>query len=187
MKNPFRRRTTTMQNEESPMNEQDYEGTMEGGETTTELSEQIAQLQQENQALREKALRAIAELENFRRRSQQEVQSTIQYANERLLRELLPVVDDINRSVEAGNQSKDFDSFFQGVAMVRDKVMRLLESQGVKPIQAVGAPFDIAQHDALLRQPSEAPEDTVVGEIETGYTYGDRVLRHAKVIVSAGS
>lgn len=176
-----------MQNEDSPMNEQDYEGTMEGGEATAELSEQIAQLQQENQALREKALRAIAELENFRRRSQQEVQNTIQYANERLLRELLPVVDDINRSVEAGGQSKDFDSFYQGVSMVRDKVMRLLESQGVKPMNTVGTPFDVALHEALLRQPSEAPEDTVVGELEIGYTYGDRVLRYAKVIVSAGS
>lgn len=176
-----------MQNEELPMNEQEHEGAFEGGDATVELSEQILQLQQENQALREKTLRAIADLENIRRRSQQEAQNTIQYANERLLRELLPVVDDINRSVEAGGQSKDFDSFYQGVAMVRDKVMRVLESQGVKPMKVVGTTFDVAQHEALLRQPSEAPEDTVVGEIETGYTYGERVLRHAKVIVSAGS
>ncbi|KXK57220.1 MAG: nucleotide exchange factor GrpE [Chlorobi bacterium] len=176
-----------MQNEESPMNEQEREETFEGGEAAVEVFEQIAQLQQENQALREKVLRSVAEVDNVRRRSQQESQNIIQYANERLLRELLPVVDDINRSVEAGAQNKDFDSFYQGVMMVRDKVMRVLESQGVKPMNVVGIPFDLSQHEALLRQPSEAPEDTIVGEIETGYTYGDRVLRHAKVIVSAGS
>ena len=71
--------------------------------------------------------------------------------------------------------------------MIDGKFQKLLESHGVKKIETVGQDFDVHLHDALLRQPSDAPEGTVIGELEPGFTYGDKVLRHAKVIVSAGS
>jgi len=164
--------------------EMETSGENGGGEG---LEERLAALQQENQRLRDQAIRAVADLENFRRRAQQEREQFIQYANERLLQSMLPVIDDFQRSVESGGQSRDFESFYQGVSMIHDKLFKILESQGVRKIETVGRPFDVELHEALMRQPSEAPEDTVISELEPGYTYGDRVLRHAKVIVSAGS
>ncbi len=147
----------------------------------------IAALEADVARLRDQALRAVADLENFRRRAQAERIQLIEYANERLLRELLPMVDDLHRSVESGAQSTDYQSFYQGVVMISDKVRKLLEAQGVTRIETVGQPFDVNLHEALMRQPSDAPEDSVISELEPGYKFGDRVLRHAKVIVSAGS
>lgn len=147
----------------------------------------IEALEDEKNRLRDQALRAVADLENFRRRAMAERQQIIEYANERLLRELLPIVDDFTRSVESGSQTRDFDGFFQGVTMISGKLLKLLEQQGVKKIETAGMEFDVNLHEALMRQPSDAPEDTVISELEPGYMYGDRVLRHAKVIVSAGT
>jgi molecular chaperone GrpE len=156
-------------------------------ESNPQGGDRIASLEQENQRLRDQALRAVADLENFRRRAVTEREQLVMYANERLLRSLLPIVDDFQRSVESGEQTKDFNSFFQGVSMINDKLKRLFEAQGITRIETVGEPFNVELHEALMRQPSEAPEDTVIAELEPGYRYGDRVLRHAKVIVSAGS
>jgi len=149
--------------------------------------ERIAALEQETVRLRDAALRAVADLDNYRRRAQAEREQIVQYGNERLLRAILPIVDDFQRSVDSGSQTPDFQSFFQGVSMINEKLKRTLEAQGVKKIDTVGQPFSVDLHEALMRQPSDAPEDTVITELEPGYLYGDKVLRHAKVIVSAGS
>lgn len=151
------------------------------------LEERLNTLEQENQRLRDQAIRAVADLDNFRRRAMQERDQVVQYANERLLKAVLPIVDDFKRSVESGEQSKDFQGFYQGVSMIYDKLRKILDAQGVTRIEPVGQPFNVELHEALMRQPSDAPEDTVISELEPGYMYGDRVLRHAKVIVSAGS
>jgi molecular chaperone GrpE len=161
--------------------------TAEADATAEKEGDRLTTLEQENQRLRDQALRAVADLENFRRRSVTERDQLVMYANERLLRSLLPIVDDFQRSVESGEQTKDFESFFQGVSMINEKVKKLLEAQGVTKIETVGEPFNVELHEGLMRQPSDAPEDTVIAELEPGYRYGDRVLRHAKVIVSAGS
>lgn len=160
---------------------------MEAGSGEPTPEERITALEADNQRLRDQALRAVADLDNFRRRAAQEREQIIQFANDRLLRALLPIIDDFQRSVESGSQTSDYQSFYQGVAMISDKLARMLESQGVKKIPTVGEHFDVNLHEALMRQPSDAPEDTVISELEPGYTYGDKVLRHAKVIVSAGS
>lgn len=151
------------------------------------LEERLAALEQENQRLRDQAIRAVADLENFRRRAAQERDQVVLYANERLLKAVLPIVDDFHRSVESGEQNKDFQSFYQGITMIYDKLRKILDAQGVRKIETTGEPFSVDLHEALMRQPSDAPEDTVISELEPGYMYGDRVLRHAKVIVSAGS
>ncbi len=174
-----------------PIDDADERGQKNGGQAEAgqieQLEGRIAELTQENQQLKDQTLRSLAELENFRRRTQQEREQIVLYGNERLLRELLPILDDFQRSVEAGAQTKDFDNFYTGISMIRDKVRRTLEAQGVKRMEVIGQPFDVNFHEALLRQPSDAPEDTVIGELEPGYMYGDRVLRHAKVIISDGS
>lgn len=183
-----------MSNRDIPINEndkraeQDLVDTNEGIQhDVAKLEAQVAELERECQQQRDRSLRAVADLENVRRRAEQERYQTIQYANEKLLKELLPIVDDFRRSVQAGEQTKDFDAFYKGVVMVSDKIGKILDNLGVKKIDVVGQPFDVNLHEALMRQPSDAPEDTVVAELEPGYMYGERVLRHAKVIVSAGN
>lgn len=152
-----------------------------------ELERRIAELEADNQQLRDKALRAVAEVENVRRRSESERQQTLEYANEQLLRQILPIVDDFERTVAAGQQTKDVDALYRGVEIVYANLRKALERIGVRRMDTVGQPFDVHLHEAIMRQPSEAPEDTVITDVEAGYTYHDRVLRHAKVIISAGS
>lgn len=167
--------------------EVEREQTSEAGEDQNTDAAELARLREENVKLRDQALRSLAEVENVRRRSAAERESVIQYANEGLLRELLPIVDDFRRSVESGEKARDFEPFFQGISMINDKFSRLLEQRDVKRITTVGEEFNVELHEALMRQPSDAPEGTIVGEIEPGYTYGGKVIRHARVIVSAGS
>lgn len=151
----------------------------------TMLEARVKELEQESETLREQRLRAIADLDNTRRRAEQDVLTTVQYANENLLKKLLPIVDDFERSVENVPEDKGNDPFVQGVMMIRNKMVRLLEEEGVEKIAAAGEPFDVNLHEALMRQPSDQPENTVVQELEPGYMYKGKVLRHAKVIVSA--
>jgi len=159
---------------------------LSGQSPPEDAEDEMERLRQENGKLRDQALRALAEVENVRRRAALDREVITQYANEGLFRDLLPIVDDFRRSVESGEKARDFEPFFQGIQMINDKLGRLLEGRGVTLIPTVGEPFSVEFHEALMRQPSDAPEDTVIGEIEPGYTFGDRVLRHAKVIVSAG-
>lgn len=151
------------------------------------LEQRIAELEAENQQLRDKALRAVAEVENIRRRAESERRQTLEYANEQLLRQILPIVDDFERSVESAAQTTDVEAYRKGVEIVHANLQKTLERIGVKRMKAVGEPFDVHLHEAIMRQPSDAPEDTVITDVEPGYTYHDRVLRHAKVIISAGS
>lgn len=150
------------------------------------LEDRIAALEAENQQLRDKALRAVAEVENVRRRAESERMQTLEYANERLLKEILPIVDDFERSIDAGGKARDFESFFRGVEMINGNLAKVLERVGVRRMDPIGKPFDVHLHEAVMRQPSDAAEDTVIAVVEAGYTYHDRVLRHAKVIIAAG-
>lgn len=154
--------------------------------SSEELANRVKELEAENQQLRDKALRSVAELENLRRRAEAERQQTMEYANEQLLRQLLPIVDDFERSVESGGSTTDFESYYRGISMIHSNLAKLFERVGVKRMETVGQLFDVHLHEAVMRQPSAAPEDEVVAEVEPGYMYHDRVLRHAKVIISAG-
>lgn len=155
--------------------------------TIAMLEDRISTLEGENEGLRDQRLRAIAELDNARRRADQDVMNTVRYASADVLKKILPIVDDFVRSVDSGAENKDFNSFYEGIVLIKNKLMKLLDDEGVKRIEAVGTPFNVEFHEALMRQPSDQPEDTVVTELEPGYIYKDKVIRHAKVIVSAGS
>lgn len=178
------------QNENTRQNSDTNESASGGTTIPIDGGAENASTEEEVAKLRDQLLRTAADFDNYRRRARSEQEQLIQYGNERLLRALLPFVDDLRRSVESGEKveerSREFESFFQGVSMIADKVMRLLESQGVERIETVGKPFDVNLHEALLHQPSDEPEGTIIAELEPGYTYGDRVLRHARVMVSAG-
>ena len=131
-------------------------------------------------------LRALAEQQNVVRRRRQEMESSVQYAQESLVKDLLPVLDDFERALKAMDGAVS-DSMRAGVALVYDRLVRILTAQGLEPIRPLGEPFDPTLHDAIAQDPApdHAP-GTVVEVAQPGYRFKSRVLRHAKVVV-AGS
>lgn len=145
----------------------------------------VEDLEKSVNQLKDQLLRKAAEFENYKKRTENDISATIQYANERLLEELLPVIDDFERSLKMGKGARDFETLFSGVGLIYQKFLKVLEAQGMKPYESIGKPFDTAFHDALLQISKEGvPPHTVVEEVEKGYMLNNKVLRHAKVIVS---
>lgn len=151
--------------------------TASGDALETALSESVQ--------LRDQLLRKIAEFENFKRRTRDEKDQLMKYGAEGVLLDLLPVIDDFERSIAASKEHGDALSIAQGVEIIYAKFMRVLENRGLRPMDAAGKPFDVDFHDALLQVPSaEVDPGTVLDVVEKGYLLHDRVIRHAKVTVS---
>jgi molecular chaperone GrpE len=159
-----------------------------GPETSVEAAEGSS-LITELERLRDREdelLRALAEQQNVVRRRRQEMESSVQYAQESLVRDLLPVLDDFERALQAMGEAAS-DSMRAGVGLVYDRLVRILTAQGLEPIRPIGEPFDPTLHDAIAQQPLPGtPPGTVIEVAQPGYRLRGRVLRHAKVVV-AGS
>ncbi|HRK72695.1 MAG TPA: nucleotide exchange factor GrpE [Rhodothermales bacterium] len=159
-----------------------------------EKDQQIAVLQEELGQMKDMLTRQVADFQNYRRRMEQESSRQKQFGREEVLVGFLEVYDDFRRSmdaaekVEAQAQSQPaFNALKSGVALIFENFGKQLSRLSVEAIPAVGHPFDENLHEALMQQP--APEGTESGivlmELQTGYKIGDRVIRHAKVIVAA--
>ena len=145
----------------------------------------IEELQKENKELQERLLRRMAEFENYKRRTENEQMNLIKFAAEGFIVDMLPIYDDLERSLNHVDEENK-DSLIQGLKMVFDKFGKVLEKQGVKRIDAKEKEFDINFHEALMRQESkDFPPDTVINVLDNGYMYKDKVIKHAKVVVSA--
>jgi len=131
-------------------------------------------------------MRAAAELENYKKRTLQERSRLLKYRNEDLLRDLLSVKDNLDRALAYCNRVERSDSVAEGVCMISNMFEDILTRYGVKPIEALGKPFNPEFHEALAKQPvaGKAP-NLVIEQLEKGYLYQDRLLRPAKVVVSA--
>ena len=157
------------------------------------LREEVEELKEERDEFNERMLRKAADLENLRRRMDREKRRRHEAGKVTVLESMLEVLDDFERSLEAARELDDaedaesaYESLKGGVEMVFRKFQDELESLGVEPIEAEGEPFDEQLHEAMMRQPSEEAEPgTVLQEIQKGYTMGDRVLRHSRVVVAA--
>jgi molecular chaperone GrpE len=151
----------------------------------TNFEEKITQLEQEVVELKDKLLRKAAEFENYKRRTENDQINLITFAAESFIQKLLPVIDDFERSLGHVEEAQDITAIKQGLKLIYDKLMKVLDEQGVKKIEAIGNPFDVDYHEALMQRPDDSVEPhTVVDEMEKGYTYKDKVIRHAKVVVS---
>jgi len=129
--------------------------------------------------------RLQADFDNYRKRTQKEKTELIKYASERLVGELLPVLDNFDRAVSAAKVNPDFTSFSQGVEMILRQMQAALSKEGLKAMDAVGRPFDPNLHEAVLRVASdEHPENTVVEELQKGYYLKEKVIRPSMVTVS---
>lgn len=152
------------------------------------FEEKVKQLENEVSELKDMLLRKAAEFENYKRRTENDQLNLLKYAAENFIIKLLPVIDDFERSLLHIDNAKDGQSIKEGIKMVYEKMMKVFDEQGVKPIDSVGKPFDVNFHEALMQRKDENVEPhTVLEELEKGYMYKDKVIRHAKVIVSEDS
>lgn len=182
--------------EEHPDVETSAEVVSAGGDEQTDeqLEEQIdpkeeaERLQAELAEADNRVLRAQAELENFRKRVYRQMDEERKYADLPLLRDLLPVIDNLERAIEAAEQNENSSSLLEGVKMVAQQFSAVLEQHHCKRIDAKGETFDPHLHEALAKQPSEeCPAGCVVDVMQVGYELHDRVVRPSQVFVSAGA
>lgn len=145
----------------------------------------LAELEGELRKAREDHLRAVADLQNFRRRTNEERVTQLQFANEGLVTEILPVLDNFERATGCEIESEAGRSLLRGICMVEQQLRDVLTRFGVERIATVGEFFDPAQHDAVERVlTNEVCEGTIVGEVEPGYSLNGRLVRPAKVKVA---
>ena len=129
-------------------------------------------------------MRAVAELDNYRKRAVREKADAIKYGNENLLRDILPLVDGMDRALEHACNSDDFEAFKKGLKMLHEQLLCCLKKHGVEMIDTAGKDFDPNVHEAMMQVESDEHEDSqVVSEFERGYLLNGRLLRPAKVSV----
>jgi molecular chaperone GrpE len=157
----------------------------ENSNQSENLEDKISVLEQEVNQYKELALRKAAEFENYKRRTENDQLNLLKYAAESLIIKLLPTVDDLERSLEHMTEETDAQKIKEGIQLVYNKFVKILDEQGIKKIESIGKPFSVEFHEALMQRADDSvPPHTVIDELETGYMYKDRVIRHAKVIVS---
>ena len=153
---------------------------------TTSPEAQLEDLRRQLDDKQDRLLRALAEADNSRRRAQRDRDEYVKYANESLLRDLIPVLDNLDRALESARATAGASSVVTGVELIQRELLRVLERAGVTRYSAVGQPFDPSRHEAIARVVStEAAPDTVVNETAPGYLLNSRVLRPALVAVAA--
>src|SRR5271167_4728981 len=152
------------------------------------LRAQIAEKDKEIAELKDKYLRALADSENARKRIRQQSEESIRIQRESILRDLLPIIDNLERALAAAREGTDAKTILDGVEMTVRALLDFLRGQGVTPIQSVGQSFDPNRHEAVDHVASQAhPPNTVVDEFHRGYLIGERVLRPARVSVAKGT
>ena len=148
-----------------------------------QLEEQIRLKDDELLKQKDTFLREKAELDNFKKRLVKEKEDFVQFANERLLKEVIQIEDNMERAMTASNAT--LESLQEGVEMIQKQFATFLKNQKVKPIEALGKPFDPNLHEVLNQQESEEHEEnTVIQEYSKGYTLNGRILRSAKVVIA---
>jgi molecular chaperone GrpE len=164
----------------------DHETPEKSADPITELEEQLASAQEEAKTTYDRYLRVSAEFDNYKKRILRETSDSRKYANERLLKELLSVVDNLERALTVSKESGSAtDSLIDGVEMTLEELLKIFDKFAVKPIEARGKPFDPTYHQAMGQEKTDKhPENTITQEFQKGYTYHDRLLRPAMVIVA---
>lgn len=152
--------------------------------TNKHLTE-IKKLKEENTLLKDQLLRKTAEFDNFKKRTEREFYDRVQNANEKLITELLPVLDDMERALDHAVQSKQVGSNLEGSELIYKKLLGIIERQGLEKLPGEGEEFDPEKHDALMQVEKDGVKSgTIVEEHLKGYTLNDKVIRHSQVIVA---
>jgi molecular chaperone GrpE len=151
----------------------------------SEVIDNVADKEAEIAALNDKYLRLYSEFENYKKRSIKDRVDQTRMAAADVFLSFIPVIDDLERALKSTEDAKDLQSVKEGVALIYAKVKNLTASKGLKPMDAVGKPFDAELHDAIANVPveDESKKGKVIEEVEKGYFLNDKVIRYAKVIV----
>lgn len=173
---------------EEEVNDSTQGQTQNEEETNTESEENSVKGEQSPEDkyndLNDRFLRLYAEFDNYRKRTNKEKMDIISNANEKLLLDLVPTIDDFERAIENNEKSDDIDSIKEGFNLIYNKFKTTLEAKGLKQMQAKGEAFNSELHEAIANLPSDAKmKGKVIDDIEKGYFLNDKVIRFAKVIV----
>jgi molecular chaperone GrpE len=161
------------------------EVTPEGEGDLAELHRQLTEKTQEAEENYARLLRLAADMENLKKRQERERADLLQFANENLVKELLPVVDNLERALDHGRQLKGPKALMEGLELVHQGFLKALERFGVTPFDSVGQPFDPAFHNAMMQEEApNAPDGSVIKELQKGYLMHQRLLRPAMVAVA---
>ena len=169
------------------MNEPQENGPMRADEPVGPSPEaQLEELRRQLDDKQDRLLRALAEVDNIRRRAQRDRDDYVKYATDSLVRDLIPVLDNLDRALDSARATAGTGSVVTGVELIQRELLRVLERSGVSRYSAIGQPFDPTRHEAIARVVStEVAPDTVVNETAPGYLMNGRVLRPAMVAVAA--
>lgn len=174
-----------MNGEEQTNLQDEQSNTSDDSNETDNVTCDCNQLEKKYNELNDSHLRLMAEFDNYRKRTLREKAELIKSGGETILSNLLPVIDDFERAMQNIRSAEDIKSIEEGVELIFNKFLSFLNQQGVKPIEAIGKPFDTELFEAIATIP--APEQDLKGKVldcvQTGYTLNEKVLRHAKVVV----
>jgi molecular chaperone GrpE len=162
----------------------DAEG--DGRSDVTELNDELSAARAESADMRDKWLRLNADFDNFRKRTAKEKLDMLQFAGENTLKNMIPVLDDMERAIANNDRTEDIAVVKEGFHLIHTKLLHILGSQGVKPMEdAIGGPFDTDRHEAITKAPAPSKDlkGKVIDVVENGYTLHDKVIRYAKVVV----
>ncbi len=149
------------------------------------LKEQMVQCEAEAKKYHQLYLRTLADMENMRKRAIRDREEYLKYASLPLVKPLLTVIDDLERAIKMARETEDLDTLAQGVAMIAKNLKEVINKEGVEPIECLGRPFDPQYHEPLTVEASEEhPENTIIEEMQKGYTMKGRLIRPSLVKVS---
>jgi len=171
---------------EEPLKEKETESLSSKNNSCKEEKNELEKLKDELAVEKDRVLRLSAEFENYKKRSSKEMNDFKKFANETIFRQLLTVVDNMERAINSAKDEESDASFLlEGVEMTHKEILRILTNFNVKPVEAEGKTFDPAFHQAVTQQETEDyPENTVVVELQKGYLFHDRLIRPSMVVVS---
>ncbi len=173
--------------ESAQTGEREFESVDTEPETNAEeLKEELEKTREENKEYHDRLLRLSAEFENYKKRTAREMDNFRKYANDSLIRDLLPLKDNLERALELSETAEaGSEGITEGIRMMVTDMMKVLNKYGVQPVEALGKPFNPEYHEAVMQEETEeAPENTVVKEFEKGYILHDRLVRPSKVVVA---
>ena len=171
-------------NDKSPSAETPQDGTV----ATPEAGTEVAELQQQRDDYYDRLLRKIAEFDNYRKRTERERQAFAEATTAEVMEELLPLVDDLDRALQAEANSETAEAYRRGVELIYKQLQEILRRRGVTAIEAVGKDFDPHFHQSVSHEPApDRREGEVIEEFRRGYMLGDRLLRPSMVKVAKGT
>ena len=147
------------------------------------LENDLLKESEELQRISDKNVRLLAEFENYKRRSQEQRSDLLKYEGKDLVKSLLPIIDDLNRTLTIDSKTKS-KTILDGISLIVSKLDKILIDLGIKAFNSIGEKFDPHCHEALMSEKSNKGENIIIKEFEKGYLYNDKIIRHAKVVVS---